>query len=210
MCLADCQSHIHMSGTVIRQKPTNLQRASCLKNQTTKIVCCVIKSHLLRVLCKAPLPSNIISVSDQARLKTNPPTEANLGLPQDIAYLFPANYSYLVVEHSKKEQDAFLGAESHNFTLTVWTNADTPQAAVQWIEDFEKISKTTYRVTRGVKPSGQRVLFKTVRHCHHQQKKLTKTQEKMKSQIPPSRMYVQEHQNEENKVSKYLESASLF
>ena len=113
----------------------------------------------------------------------------NLGLPQDIAYLFPANYSYLVVKHSKKEQDAFLGAESYNFTLTVWTNANTPQAAVQWIEDFEKISKTTYRVTRGVKPSGQRVLFKTERRCHHQQKKLTKTQEKMKSQIPPSRMF---------------------
>ena len=117
----------------------------------------------------SPLPSNINSVSDQARLKTNPPTEVNLGLPQDIAYLFPANYSYLVVEHSKKEQDAFLGAESHSFTLTVWTNANTPQAAVQWIEDFEKIS--------------------TVRHCHHQQKKLTETQEKMKFQIPSSRMF---------------------
>ena len=80
---------------------------------------------------QSSLPSNIISVSDQGRLKTNPPTEVNLGLPQDIAYLFPANYSYLVVEHSKKEQDAFLGAESHNFTLTVWTNVNTPQAAVQ-------------------------------------------------------------------------------
>ena len=108
----------------------------------------------------------------------------NSEIPHEIAYLFPDSYNYIVDQYTRHTPKSFLGAETQTFSLQAWINAEDQTKAVQWIDDFEKTSKTTYRITRGTQISGQRILFKTVRHCQHQQKKLTKTQ--LSKQCPPS------------------------
>ena len=99
-----------------------------------------------------------------------------LQIRHEIAYLFPDSYNYIVDQYTRHTLESFLGAETQTYSLQAWINAEDQTKAVQWIEDFEKTSKTTHRVTQGTQISRQRILFKTVRHCQHQQRKLTKTQ----------------------------------
>ena len=80
----------------------------------------------------------------------------NKGLPEEVSYLFPATYNYIVQQYTKNKPESFLGAEAHSFTLKAWTNANDQNTAMKWINDFQKSSKSTYRVTKGRKTLGQR------------------------------------------------------
>jgi GH24 family phage-related lysozyme (muramidase) len=50
--------------------------------------------------------------------------------------------------------------------------------AADWIADFEGQTKTTYRITRGVKTMGIKVVYKIIRHCQHKHKPSSKPQKK--------------------------------
>ena len=42
--------------------------------------------------------------------------------------------------------------------------------AKQWLSQYEDQTDVTYRITRGVPVKGQKVLYKSVRHCQHKRK----------------------------------------
>ena len=67
-------------------------------------------------------------------------------LPAEIQELFPTQYEYIVESYIKHN-------EMHNFTLRVWANCPSHCVAIKWIEEFQKISRTTYHVTRGSQTS---------------------------------------------------------
>ena len=83
-----------------------------------------------------------------------------LQIPHEIAYLFPDSYNYIVDQYTRHTLESFLGAETQTYSLQAWINAGDQTKAVQWIDDFEKTSKTTHRVTQGTQISRQRILFK--------------------------------------------------
>ena len=93
------------------------------------------------------------------------------GIPTSVKQLLPSEYDYLIECYTEHKPENFLGAEITNFTMCVWANVHCESEAVKWINDFEEVSKTTYRVSTGSQITGQRLLFKTVRHCHHYRKK---------------------------------------
>ena len=109
-------------------------------------------------------------------------------LPAEIQELFPTQYEYIVESYTKHQLESFLGAEMHNFTLRVWTNCPSQSVAIKWIEEFQKISKTAYRVTRGSQTSGRRTIFKTIRHCQHQQKQMTPLQLSNQQQLKKKKL----------------------
>ena len=109
-------------------------------------------------------------------------------LPAEIQELFPTQYEYIVESYTKHQLESFLGAEMHNFTLRVWTNCPSQSVAIKWIEEFQKISKTAYRVTRGSQTSGRRIIFKTIRHCQHQQKQMTPLQLSNQQQLKKKKL----------------------
>jgi len=55
-------------------------------------------------------------------------------------------------------------------STTILINVTTQDRAIQWIHDFEEQTKTTFRITRGVKVTGKKVIYKTIRHCQHKRK----------------------------------------
>jgi hypothetical protein len=73
---------------------------------------------------------------------------SNKGLPEEIAYLLPASYNYIVQQYNKNTPESFLGAEAYIFSLKAWANANDESTAMKWINDFQKSSKSTYCVTK--------------------------------------------------------------
>ena len=59
----------------------------------------------------------------------------------------------------------------------------SPDDAMQWIGDMQARTKTTYRVTRGVKTKGKKIVFKTIRHCQHKRKATKRPLKKMSTSI---------------------------
>ena len=60
------------------------------------------------------------------------------------------------------------------FVSRVLFNVLNECAATEWLKAFENHTKTTYRVTRGSKFKGKRILYKTERHCQHKRKESKK------------------------------------
>ena len=63
----------------------------------------------------------------------------------------------------------------------VFTDVTSQCKAMQWIEDLQDQTKTTFRVTRGTKVVGKKILYKTVRHCQHKRKPSNKPLKKVGS-----------------------------
>ena len=56
------------------------------------------------------------------------------------------------------------------------SNIRTEEQAIQWIEDLENHTSTSYRISRGNQCKGKRIVYKTDRHCQHMRKKLSEKQ----------------------------------
>ena len=57
--------------------------------------------------------------------------------------------------------------EVTNFKLDTFVDVNSKKAVSEWIAAFESYSKTTMPKTRGFKITGNRVLFRELRHCIH-------------------------------------------
>ena len=74
-------------------------------------------------------------------------------LPDNCSYMF-SSFEYLC-EHTKA------------FHATMFINVYSEEMAKQWLKEHEHQTDVTYRITRGVPIKGQKVLYKTIRHCQH-------------------------------------------
>lgn len=108
-------------------------------------------------------------------------------LPPLLHAILPKQYTYLFqnVQISKDEECGLV------CSADILTNVVVSQkSALQWITDFEEQTKTTFRVTRGTKVRGTRIIFKTMRHCQHKRKasnralKKTSTLRNKKTECP--------------------------
>ena len=52
----------------------------------------------------------------------------------------------------------------------MFINVHCEEMAKQWLSQHEDQTDVTYRITRGVPVKGQKVLYKSVRHCQHKRK----------------------------------------
>ena len=112
-----------------------------------------------QMLSQIPEPSNANQIPLQKKLSHDE-------LPSTIATVLPKGYSYIFKAYEP------LTSENHNapFLGTFFTNVKSEPEAVMWIQQFEAHTETTYRITRGVKVKGERILYKTIRHCQHKHK----------------------------------------
>ena len=78
--------------------------------------------------------------------------------------ILPDGYTYIFKQVSLDSECSLA------CSMTVLTNASTEKRATDWIADFEGQTKTTYRITRGVKITGKKLIYKTMRHCQHKRK----------------------------------------
>ena len=60
------------------------------------------------------------------------------------------------------------------FSATIFINTASEEVATEWIKDLEAYTATTYRVTRGNRVKGCRILYKSDRHCKHKRKTSSK------------------------------------
>ena len=74
-------------------------------------------------------------------------------LPDNCSYMF-SSFEYLC-EHTKA------------FHANMFINVHSEEMAKQWLKEHEHQTDVTYRITRGVPIKGQKVLYKTIRHCQH-------------------------------------------
>ena len=124
-----------------------LTTSSSKQRQTSSPQSCVIKEKLN---CSPKL--NEFITHDQ--------------LPTNLMEIFPPLYQYNMFQ-------SFKATSTFSFDAIVRIGISTQQA-VQWIRDLE--DHTTYRITRGNKCKGKRVVFKTDQHCQHKRKQLTAKQ----------------------------------
>jgi len=90
-------------------------------------------------------------------------------LPSDLQQIMPVDYTYFFTK--------FQNINHHNyaFSSTVFTNVFTEQEAKEWLSELQHQTDVTYRVTRGVQIKGQKIIYKTIRHCQHKRKQPLKT-----------------------------------
>ena len=105
--------------------------------------------------------------------------------------ILPEVYSYRVKKYESKEPEKFYGAPKIAFDATIFCNIFSEQEVMQWLRMFQDKSFCTYRVTRGTKTTGSILIYKTVRHCQHFRKyvsrqgiKNTKSIRQKKTQCP--------------------------
>ena len=101
-------------------------------------------------------------------------------LSSQFAQILPDEYSYIFKENAPPSTD--------NITLriTVFTDVISENEARKWISRFESHTNTVFQITRGVKVTGSRILYKTYRHCHHM-RKCQKVEPKVKDVIRRSK-----------------------
>lgn len=99
-------------------------------------------------------------------------------LPPDIQSVLPSDeeYTYVIQSHQKHEAPPFEGAPEFAFSALIRINLESQEAIQTWLDKMMQTSLCTYRVSRGFKPKGKRVLCKTTMHCQHFRKPLTPTQ----------------------------------
>ena len=60
-----------------------------------------------------------------------------------------------------------LTLQGYQSVATMFINVHSEEMAKQWLKEHEHQTDVTYRITRGVPIKGQKVLYKTIRHCQH-------------------------------------------
>ena len=60
------------------------------------------------------------------------------------------------------------------FEAIIFCNIFSEQKAMKWLRTFQDNSFCTYRVTRGTKTTGSILIYKTVRHCQHFRKYISR------------------------------------
>ena len=98
-------------------------------------------------------------------------------LPPLLSTVLPPSYTYQFLEFSWTPS-----CTKEEFHSRILINVSDEDRAIEWLQAFENHNSTTYRVTRGSKFSGKRILYKTERHCQHKRKKAknSKTNEHLK------------------------------
>ena len=86
-------------------------------------------------------------------------------LPPLLSIILPPSYTYHFLEFSWTSNSV-----KEAFHSRVLINVPDESTATEWLQTFENHNNTTYRVTRGSRFSGKRVLYKTERHCQHKRK----------------------------------------
>jgi len=86
----------------------------------------------------------------------------------------PEGYNYRIKAYESKEPERFCGAPKIAFEATIFCNIFSEQEAMKWLRTFQDKSFCTYRVTRGTKTTGSILIYKTVRHCQHFRKYISK------------------------------------
>ena len=81
--------------------------------------------------------------------------------------VLPEGYSYRVKTYESKKPENFCGAPKTAFDATIFCNIFSEQEVMKWLRMFQDKSFCTYRVTRGTKTTGSILVYKTVRHCQH-------------------------------------------
>ena len=91
-------------------------------------------------------------------------------LPPPLFNVFPESYSYILQMFSDHDNST---PSNHAFSATVLVNVTSEIEGNKWIKDLEDHTATTYRVTRGNRVKGCRLIYKTDRHYQHKRKKAT-------------------------------------
>ena len=86
-------------------------------------------------------------------------------IPLLVSQIFPKEYTYIFDDFRS------IASGSLSFKTTVYVNIRGEEKAKEWISNFEDSTNTTYRITRGTKTKGTRLLYKSCRHCQHKRKK---------------------------------------
>ena len=90
-------------------------------------------------------------------------------LPVYLQHVLPADYTYIFTKFQIIHHD------NSAFSSTIFTDIHTEEEAKQWISTLEHQTDVTYRITRGVQTKGQKIIYKTIRHCQHKRKQPVKT-----------------------------------
>ena len=101
-------------------------------------------------------------------------------LNASLINVLPDNHTYIVVHYEDLELEQFTGAPQQAFLSKLLINVNTIEEANDWLKKFSEKTKTTYRVLRGSKVSGVKMIFKTERMCQHKRKFATKSKKRMK------------------------------
>ena len=83
-------------------------------------------------------------------------------LPPLLSTVLPPSYTYQFLELSWTS-----GSTKEEFHSRVLINVSDKDKVIEWLQVFENHNSTTYRVTRGNKFNGKKILYKTERHCQH-------------------------------------------
>ena len=86
-------------------------------------------------------------------------------LPPLLSNTLPPSYTYRFQEFSMVSNSS-----NQAFDSRVLINVMNESTTTEWLKAFENHTNTTYRVTRGSKFQGKRILYKTERHCQHKRK----------------------------------------
>ena len=87
-------------------------------------------------------------------------------LPQLIGGVLPEKYSYIFETFQPITTSTEVA-----FSATLNVNLTTLEEAMKWISALESHTSSTFRMTRGNRTTGARIIYKTDRHCQHKQKK---------------------------------------
>ena len=125
-------------------------------------------------------PYSIIGTSDEQVVISFPILQqavSHCQLPPCISNLLPTNYTY-IFEFFRQ-----LDGQQVAFDAKFYIDVNTEIGAKKWMCEFEEKTSTTYRITKGTKTLGKKVLYKTVRHCMHKRKKSNKPSKNSRSEI---------------------------
>ena len=113
----------------------------------------------------SPIPNHDI-VHDSIDLDTE---YTGKQLPPLLSSVLPKGYTYIFQRLNYTQNSNNLA-----FSATIFINTASEAGATEWIKDLEAYTATTYRVTRGNRVKGCRILYKSDRHCQHKRKKSSK------------------------------------
>ena len=83
-------------------------------------------------------------------------------LPPLLSDVLPPSYTYIFHNLSLSSNETFVSCVTINILDECGVKT--------WLDEFHNHNNTTYRVTRGSRFQGKRVLYKTERHCQHKRK----------------------------------------
>lgn len=92
-------------------------------------------------------------------------------LPDILKPILPQNNTYLIEKFNElPSYRTFENLNITQFELKAYVDIDNEEAARDWFASFQCWSKTTMTQTKGFVITGNRVLFRELRHCIHSDK----------------------------------------